>query len=72
MIRAVRSAVSTGVFMISISASGLTIIYPQPYTLFQRNNATEGVIRIRGTFPAGKHSAKLEARLAGGPWRGLD
>lgn len=72
MVRVIASAVGMGMVMISASADELKIIYPQPYTLFQRDSATKGTIRIRGAFPVGRRPAKLEARFADGTWQNLN
>ncbi|OGV71999.1 MAG: hypothetical protein A3K19_22105 [Lentisphaerae bacterium RIFOXYB12_FULL_65_16] len=72
MIRITVFAVGVGVMMTSASANELKVIYPQPYTLFQRDTAENGVIGIRGTFPADKRPEKLEARFAGGAWQVVD
>ncbi len=50
----------------------LKIIYPEPYTLFQRDSDTKGVIKVRGTFSVGAHPEKLEARFSGGAWQDLN
>lgn len=63
-----------GIGMVNMSAwtDELKIVCPQPYTLFQRDDDTGGVIRIRGAFPADKHPEKIEARLSGGAWQVVD
>ena len=62
-----------GVISMTASADELKIDYPHPYTLFQRDIATNnGVVKIRGSFPAEKRPDKIEARLGGGAWQVVD
>ena len=63
-----------GIGMMSMPAwtNELNIAYPHPYTLFQRDSATGGVVKIRGTFPADKHPEKIEARLGNNAWQVVD
>jgi len=57
---------------LTVAASELKVAYPQPYTLFQRDTATSGIVRIRGASPADKHPERIEARLGAGAWQVVD
>ncbi len=50
----------------------LNIEYPHAYTLFQRDTATSGVVKIRGSFPADQRPERIEARLDGKAWQVVD
>jgi len=61
-----------GVLAVAVCAEAFDIAYPKPYTLFQRDSASEGAINVRGTFPEAQRPEKIEARFNGGAWRVLD
>jgi len=70
MLRSMMAAVGMVALLAPAWAEGLKIAYP--CTLFQRDSATEGVIKVRGTFPAAARPEKVEARFHGGAWQVLD
>jgi len=50
----------------------LTIDYPTPYVLFQRDSEAGGVLRVRGKGVDPAAPSPVEARFSGGPWKVLD
>jgi len=58
----------------ALAADGaqLTVLYPTPFTLCQRETPAEGSIRVRGRYPAGTKLDRVEARFCGREWRVLD
>jgi len=53
-------------------ADELKILYPQPYTLFQRDTARKGIVKIRGRYNSDKQPVRIEARLNGSKWQVVD
>jgi len=72
MKQAIIVLVGMGMMNMTAWTNELKIAYPHPYTLFQRDTATSGVVKIRGTFSVDKHPEKIEARLSGGDWQIVD
>jgi len=54
------------------AATAFELAYPTAYTLFQRDSATAGVVRVRGRVPSGRWPKRIEARLNGGDWRRVE
>jgi len=61
-----------GVLAVAVCAEAFDIGYPKPYTLFQRDSAAEGVVRVRGRFPEAQRPEKIEARFNGGAWQAVE
>jgi|GEM_PF-870261 len=72
MLKSMMAAAGMLALVVPAGAEGLVVAYPHPYTLFQRDSSTEGVIRVRGAFPTAARPEKIEARFRGGPWLTLD
>jgi len=62
-----------GLWLLAMTACAgeLNIAYPSPYTLVQRDSATEGTIRVRGSFPEARRPETMEACFGGGAWQTL-
>ena len=50
----------------------LQVAYPVPHALVQRETATEGVLHVRGRYPADAKPGGIEARFCGRQWQVLD
>jgi len=72
MLKSMMVAAGMLALVVPAGAEGLVVAYPHPYTLFQRDSSTEGVIRVCGAFPTTGRPEKIEARFRGGPWLTLD
>jgi hypothetical protein len=66
------ACISLGMVSMAAFADELKILYPQPYTLFQRDTAKKGIVKIRGTYNSDKQPVHIEARLNGSKWQVVD
>ena len=55
-----------------VEGHGLTIDYPVPYVLVQRDSEATGRIRVRGAYDPHVEVGTIEARFRDGPWQVID